>query len=51
MPSFLVFDCLVADGKNVMHLNFRDRLKEAENYILNNHTVYRLFIEQDNEIK
>ena len=51
MPSFLVFDCLVSNGQNVMHLNFRDRLKAAEGYILNNHTVYRLYMEQDNEIQ
>ena len=45
MPTFLVFDCLVINQKNLMHLNFRDRLQEAEKYILNNHTVYRLYME------
>ena len=51
MPTFLVFDCLVVGRKNVMHLNFRDRLQEAEKYILNNHTVYRLYMEQNAHVK
>ena len=42
-PTFLVFDCLMVNAHNVMHLNFRERLKEAEKYILNNHTVFRLY--------
>jgi len=41
MPTFLVFDCLVVGRQNVMHLNFRDRLKAANDYILPNFSIYR----------
>ena len=42
-PTFLVFDCLMVNCHNVMHFNFRERLKEAEKYILYNNTVFRLY--------
>jgi len=45
LPSYLVFDSLVVNGENVMHLNFRDRLKKAEEFILRNHSVYAQFQE------
>lgn len=42
LPTFLVFDTLVANSEIVMHKNFRDRLKHGEEQILHNHTIYRL---------
>ena len=48
LPSFLVFDCLVANNKNLMHLNFRQRLKEGHEVVLQNHTVYRLHMQKNN---
>jgi len=53
-PTFLVFDCLVVQEggrpKNLMYLNFRNRLKAAEKYINYNHTSIRLY-QQENKDK
>ena len=45
LPTYLVFDCLVLKAKSLMHLNFRDRLRQAEEHININHTIFRLHLE------
>lgn len=47
MPSFLVFDALVVNFNNVMTLNFRTRLKAAQDYITKNHTIFRVYLEKE----
>ena len=42
LPTYLIFDCLVARNANVMWKNFRHRLKDAEEHVLEKHTIYRL---------
>mmetsp|Transcript_18432 Transcript_18432/g.31524 ORF Transcript_18432/g.31524 Transcript_18432/m.31524 type:complete len:247 (+) Transcript_18432:7-747(+) len=42
LPNYLVFDALVVNGENVMHMHFRERLLRANEYILDRHTVYQL---------
>jgi hypothetical protein len=49
MPTYLVFDCLVVNKTNVMHLNFRDRLTYACENILKQHTIYRLYQNKNKE--
>ena len=48
-PTYLVFDCLFVGGQNLMALEFRDRLLKAHEYIVRNHTIYRLKLEKDTE--
>lgn len=48
LPSYLAFDCLVAGGKNVMHLHFRQRLLSGFDYIKQNYTMYRQHIRKNN---
>lgn len=49
VPYFLTFDSLVVNFENVMHLNFRDRLKRAHDYILPNFSIYRVYMDQNPE--
>lgn len=50
MPFYLIFDGLVVNGENVMHLNFRHRLSAAHNYVMSTYSVYRMIREETGAI-
>ena len=45
IPYYLIFDGLVVNGENVMHLNFRHRLSKAHEYVMRTYSIYRMLRE------
>ena len=50
VPFYLIFDALVVNGENVMHLNFRQRLAKSNDYASRTYEIYRMIREKNGGI-